>query len=82
MGTAGASAYGGGQHTPRRKRRKEKETVAGGGVERSTEALQYNNINRDEMKQHPHFVFCLFFAYSLRLPSGNHITADILVTFL
>lgn len=37
-----------------------------------------NNINRNEMKQHPHF---LFFAYSLCLPPGiDHITPDILVT--
>lgn len=45
--------------------------------ERSSEALQ-NNINRDEMKQHPHFCF---FAYSLCLPPGiDHITPDILVS--
>lgn len=50
--------------------------------EESKEGEEYwnsaNNINRDEMKQHPDF---LFFAYSLRLSPGiDHITPDILVT--
>lgn len=62
---------------PVRKRREGGEEDAGRRRERSSEALR-NNINREEMKQHPHF---FSFAYSLCLPPGiDNITPDILVT--
>lgn len=68
-----------GLHLRRKRRVEEREDglKQKEGSEEGDEA-PLRNINREEMKQHPHF---LFFAYSLRLPPGiDDIKPDMLVT--